>query len=240
MADFGFSEFNEVKQEIKPEPINLALEKKEEKEGKKKINFQELPKDTDQILNNKQLQEKYGEGEQIMPYEDNVNQSHLSTILSPNFRDLELSIRGLEYVKRWNPLTQKEEVILRKIKNHYLNDYGVNRIMSELRIYCSPEIKLGRKTERGYANSVQEASRAICDLIYQNLKSFGMDTQEKMRNFRPLCTAIIEFIDASFSRSLGGRENDASRPTEFLVQGSTDLINENTIISKSKKDQLKN
>lgn len=231
MTDFGFSEF---KEEVK------VKETIPEKEEKKKINFQELPKDSIDVLKDKKMQEKYGEGEQIMPFDDNQNQSHLSTILSPNFRDLELSIRGLEYVKRWNPLIGKEEVILRKIKNHYLNDYGVNRIMSELRIYCSPEIKLGRKNERGYSQSVQECSRAICDLIYSNLKSFGMDTQEKQRNFRPLCMAIIEFIDSAFSRSIGGRENDASRPTEFTVQGSTDLMNENVLISKNKKEQMKN
>jgi len=226
MAEFGFDEFSK---------------KEEPKKEKKTINFQELPTDTEAILSKEQV-EHYSQEESIgIPYEDAQSQSHLSLILSPNLRDLELMIRGLEYVKRYNPLTKKEEIILRKIKDHPLNEYGINRIISELKVYCSPEIKLGRKRERDYFNSVQHVCHSIVRLIYKNLKSFGMDTQEKQRNAKTFCNAIIEIVDASFSRSVEGKENDLSRPTELSIQGTVDnMYDPARMLNKKAKDEMKN
>lgn len=241
MSDFSFSEFE------KPQQTTQVVEP--EKPSKKKINFQEIPSDAKEVLDqNKQQQQfvdKYMKEEAIpMPTEQSNTTSYLSLVLSPNLRDLELMIRGLEYVKRYNPLSKQDEIILRKIPDHPLNEYGVNRIMAELKVYCSPEIKLGRKKERDYYNSVQHVCHSIVRLIYKNLKNFGMDTQVKQRNAKPLCNAIIEFVDAAYSRSIGGKENDLSRATEFKIEGSVDNLNDPARllqgIPKDRKEQLKN
>ena len=220
--------------------------KEDGKESKKKINFQEMPKDSEKILSQekeqKDLIDKYMKEEVVpMPSESNINNSYLSLVLSPNLRELELMIRGLEYVKRYNPVTNKEEIILRKIQDHPLNEYGVNRIMAELRVYCSPEIKLGRKRAKDYFNSIQHVCHSVVRLIYKNLKNFGMDTQVKQRNAKSLCNAIIEFIDASYSRSIEGKENDLSRATEFKIEGNIDSLNDPAkMFSKPQKEALKN
>jgi hypothetical protein len=176
-----------------------------------------------------------------IPLEQSNTNSYLSLVLSPNLRELELMIRGLEYVKRFNPLTGKDEVILRKIAGHPLNEYGINKIMQELKVFSSPEIKLGRKRTRDYYNSVQHVCHSIVRLIYKNLKNFGMDTQVKQRNAKSFCNAIIEIVDASFSRSIEGKENDLSRATEFKIEGSIDTLNDPAkMFNKNQKENMKN
>jgi len=177
-----------------------------------------------------------------VPYDSNGNNnSYLSLVLSPNLRELELMIRGLEYVKKVNQRTGKEEYTLRKIPNHPLNEYGINQIITQLKIYTSPEIKLGRKRLRDYYNSVQHVSKTIVRLIYKNLKSFGMDTQEKQRNAKVFCDAIIEVIDSSFSRSVGGKENDLSRATDFKIEGRIDSLDDPIArLNNKQRDNMKN
>jgi len=173
--------------------------------------------------------------------EGNNHSSYLSLVLTPDLRDLELMIRGLEYVKIVNPKTGKEEVVLRKIKGHPLNEYGINQILTYIKLYVSPEIKLGRKREKDYYNAIQQVSKTITRLIYKNLKKFGMDTQEKQRHAKPLCLSIIELIDAAYSRSIEGKENDLSRATEFKVEGSLDAFNRPLrILNPELREQLKN
>lgn len=213
--------------------------------AKKDLVFQEIPKGSEEILNPKaqqQIIDRFTKDEPVPVMNDVSNtNSYLSLVLSPNLRDLELMIRGLEYVKRYNPLIGKDEIVLRKIEGHPLNEYGVNQIMQELKVFTSPEIKLGRKRARDYYNSIQHVSRSIVRLIYKNLRNFGMDTQVKQRNAKIFCDAIIEFVDASFSRSIEGKENDLSRATEFKIEGSVDALNDPAkIFSKDKKEQLKN
>jgi len=224
----------------------FAFQSQEEKpRGRKEINFQELPKETDNLLNNKaqqELIERFTKEEPVaVPLDSSTPNSYLSLVLSPNLRELELMIRGLEYVKRTNPFTGKDEIILRKIEGHPLNEYGINQIMQELKVFSSPEIKLGRKRQRDYYNSVQHVCRSIVRLIYKNLKNFGMDTQVKQRNAKIFCDAIIEIVDASFSRSIEGKENDLSRATEFKIEGNIDTLNDPAkLFNKDQKEQLKN
>jgi hypothetical protein len=242
MVSFGFDEVKKPEVQTNVNIINPALEQVKEKEKKKTINFQEIPEDAKQLLNTEEYN-KYTKEEQIgLPYDDNQqSSSYLSLVLSPNLRDLEMMIRGLEYVKRYNPISKKEEIILRRIKDHPLNEYGINKIMSELKVYCSAEIKLGRKKPRDYYNSVHHVCYAIVRLIYKNLKSFGMDTQEKQRNAKTFCTAVIEMVDASFSRSIEGKENDLSRATEFKIEGNIDSLQDPAkMFNKNQKEAMKN
>lgn len=227
--DFNFNKFEDKKADA----------------PKKEINFQEMPKNTEQLLSTKkkeELIEKYTKEESVaIPYENSSSNSYLSLVLSPNFRELELMIRGLEYVKRYNQITQRDEIILRKVPDHPLNDYGINHILQELKVYASPEIKLGRKRVRDYYLSVNQVSKTITRLIYKNLKRFGMDTQEKQRNAKTFCLAIIEIVDASFSRSIEGKENDLSRATEFKIEGSIDTLNDPAkMFNRQQKEGLKN
>ena len=244
--NFSFDEFEkkEMPDNLPSTSINPALSPKEKKGNLKPINFQELSDESKEILNineKKELVEKYTKEESIpMPYEGNNSNSYLSLVLAPNLRELELMIRGLEYVKRFNQVTGRDEVILRKIKDHPLNEYGVNKIMEYLKIYTSPELKLGRKRLRDYYNSVQQVGRDIVRLIYKNLKNFGMDTQVKQRNAKTFALAIIEVTDATFSRSIEGKENDLSRATEFKIEGNIDTLNDPAkLFTKQQKEQLK-
>ena len=68
-----------------------------------------------------------------------------------------------------------------------------------------------------------------------------MDTQEKQRNAKTFCTAIIEMVDASYSRSIEGKENDLSRATEFKIEGNIDTLTDPAkLFNKHQKEQMKN
>ena len=96
--EFGFNEFQKPSGALPQPSPEVKLEEKKDP-SKKTINFQELPKDSHDILSAKEMEE-YSKEEQIgLPYDDNQqHSSYLSLVLSPNLRDLELMIRGLEYV----------------------------------------------------------------------------------------------------------------------------------------------
>jgi hypothetical protein len=242
MADnFSFNEFEKKLDDVK---VSNPAVSPEEPKAKRLINFQDMPKEAESILkedDKKKLIDRYMQEEPIpVPFESASSNSYLSLVLAPNLRELELMIRGLEYVKRFNPVTAREEIILRKIPGHPLNEYGINRIMSELKVFCSPEIKLGRKKVRDYYNSVQHVCHSIVRLIYKNLKNFGMDTQVKQRNAKTFCNAIIEMVDASFSRSIEGKENDLSRATELKIEGNINPTDLYANFSKKQKEELKN
>lgn len=249
--DFSFDKYNS--QDLAPEDSpqealiknttndNPALS---EEKNKKKINFLDLPED-DLEKNKKEekaMFDKYTQEEPVsIPFDGDNSNSYLSLVLSPNLRELELMIRGLEHVKRFNPLTNRDEVILRKINDHPLNERGINEIMNNLKIYSSAEIKLGRKRLRDYYLSIQQVGRSTIRLIYKNLKNFGMDTQVKQRSAKVFCLAIIEIMDASFSRSIEGKENDLSRATEFKIEGNIDSLNNPAkMFNKEQRGQMKN
>lgn len=223
----------------------FSLTKSDTTKETKGINFQQVPKeDLDAAFIEdlkSQITTELTKPESIpMPYEHSTN-SYLSLVLSPNLRELELMIRGLEYVKRTNPISKREEIFLRKIEGHPLNEYGINKLMEFLKTYSSPEIKLGRKRPRDYYLSVRQVGRDVIRLIYKNLKNFGMDTQVKQRSAKTFALAIIEFADAAFSRSIEGKENDLSRATEFKIEGSIDNLNDPArMFNKQAKENLKN
>ena len=240
---------DEVINKIKSDYNNdLNKEKVEEKpkSKKKEINFQEMPQGTNEILNqnqiNQQIVDHFTKQTPIaMPTETNPNASHLSLILNPNLRDLEMMIRGLESVRQWNPITQREEVVLRRIENHPLNDYGINKIMELLRIWSSSELKLSRRTPKDAIQSAQQIGKDARRLIYKNLKEFGMDNQVKMRSAKTYGLAIFEFTYSALTRSIAGMENDSSRPTEFSVQSNMlDNANQIPVLTKHQKENLKN
>lgn len=214
----------------------------EEKKSKKDINFQDMPIGTDQILSNEtqnKIFEKFTKEEPIaIPLDQNYNTSHLALILSPNFRELELMIRGLEYCKRTNPITGKDEVILRKIENHPLNEYGINKILELIKIWSSSELKLGRRTPQDAISSAQQIGMDARRLIYKNLKNFGMDNQQKQRSAKLYTLAIFEFSYSALTRSISGMENDASRPTEYSIQSN--MLETQNELNKKKRDELKN
>ena len=248
--EFSFEKYNTEalkKEKVEGEliknitPTNPAVSLEVEK---KKINFLPLPTDVSPVEEQRQreLVEKYMKEEPVtVPFEGSNSNSYLSLVLSPNLRELELMIRGLEYVKRYNPLSQREEIILRKIEGHPLNERGINEIMATLKVYSSAEIKLGRKRLRDYYLSVQQVGKTVTRLVYKNLKNFGMDTQTKQRSAKIFCLAMIEILDASFSRSIEGKENDLSRATEFKIEGNIDTLNDPAkMFNKPQKEQMKN
>jgi len=249
--EFSFDQYNidALKQKEKEAELiknttvtNPALSKEP---VKKQINFIPLPeskKTEAEEQRQRDIIEKYSKEEPVtVPFEGAISNSYLSLVLSPNLRELELMIRGLEYVKRFNPLTAREEIILRKIEGHPLNEKGINEIMSTLKVYSSAEIKLGRKRLRDYYLSIQQVGKTVTRLVYKNLKNFGMDTQVKQRSAKIFCLAMIEIMDASFSRSIEGKENDLSRATEFKIEGNIDTLNDPAkLFNKSQKDQIKN
>lgn len=171
--------------------------------------------------------------------------NYLSLLLKPDLRDLELYIRGIEFVKKTNHKTGHSKIEMKKIKDHFLNEYGINRILSELKLHTSSDIILARLEKESYHQVMHQIGTTFLRLIYKNLKLFGMDTHEKQRNARPLWLAMNNKVDAAYSRSIGGRENDISHAQITLTGDLTSIDEEMPFYggqrrAKNKIEQIKN
>jgi hypothetical protein len=247
--EFSFEKYNvENLKEIKDVSLlkeNLATSNPGQynDKDKKTEEFMDLGDISDLMPNMNSSQPSMHDNQPLsIPYDNQpIGNSYLSLVLSPNLRELELMIRGLEYIRVIDENTHRSSYTLRKIPNHPLNEYGINQIITYLKIYTSPEIKLGRKRQKDYCNSVGHISKSIIRLIYKNLKAFGMDNQSKQRNAKVFCDAIIEIIDSAYSRSVSGKENDLSRATDFRIEGRIDSMDGiSNMMNPQSKEKLKN
>lgn len=146
--------------------------------------------------------------------------NYFSLILSSDFEDLELEIRGLRYVKVIDD-KGREKVILEKKTDHYLSDDGAEDILTELKAYLNPDNKLGRMTHEEFLRSQEIIRKAFTKYFRKSLYRLGMDTEDKQRKMRPLATMILLRIRQVFSRSIEGKENQLSHG-EIKLAGDLD------------------
>lgn len=207
-------DYNSLDDEEEDEPLDDENDEPELEAGLSKT----AKKDSTQFLDIDKSPIDIDDGDQgetedeiVIPAERERDSSYLGLILNPNLRDLELYIRGLEYVKSYDPRRKKEVIRVRRVKSHFLNERGINAILQELKVHTSSDMTLQRVDIETYRIKTHEVGQTFHRLIYKNLKEFGMETHEEQRHARRLWLAIKNKIDAAYSRAIDGKENDLSR-----------------------------
>jgi len=95
-----------------------------------------------------------------------------------------------------------------RIDDHYLNDYGVNMVLHFLSGYLSKEIFLARYKQEKADIILSQFSRKFTHFFYDNIVEFGMDTPKKKKVAPMFVQMVIDLVDASYSRAIGGKTSD--------------------------------
>lgn len=152
------------------------------------------------------------------------NGNYFSLILSSDFEDLEMEIRGLRYYTEISR-DGKENVTTRKIEGHYLSDAGADDLLLELKAHLSSDIKLGVMTRDEFLQQMEIIRKHLGSYVNNNLYKLGMDTEEKQRKSPTLLVMMYARIRAVYSRSIAGVERTKSHG-DIKLTGDLDMQRE--------------
>jgi len=102
-----------------------------------------------------------------------------------------------------DPKTGEEYFV--KMQEHYLNDYGVNSILHFLSFYLSKEIFLARYSKEEVKVIMKNFATQFTDFFYDNIEEFGLDTPQKKKMSKMFVQAVIDLVDASYSKAIEGK-----------------------------------
>jgi hypothetical protein len=92
-----------------------------------------------------------------------------------------------------------------QMSEHYLNDYGVNSILHFLSFYLSKEIFLARYSQDKVNLVMKQFARQFTDFFFDNINEFGLNTPQKKKMSKMFVQAVIDLVDASYSKAVEGR-----------------------------------
>ena len=181
-------------------------------------------------LKNKQIQNK--SYPHISKKEKSAN--YFSLILTSDFEDLEMDIRGIREYKEYDKLG-KFKLVFKRRPNHFLSEEGAENLLLELRTHLNPDIKLAISTREEFLMTQDIIRKHLLSFVANELYSLGMDTEEKQRNAPILINRILLRIRAVYSRSIAGLENERSHG-DIKLSGDLDIERDN----KFRLEEMKN
>jgi len=160
--------------------------------------------------------------------------NYFNLILSSDFEDLEMEIRGLRYYKEFNEFGE-ESIITKRVEGHYLSEQGSEDLLLELKAHLSSDIKLGVMTRDEFLQQQEIIRKWLHSYITNNLYKLGMDTEEKQRKAPTLFVMMMARIRSVYSRSIAGAENKMSHG-DIKLSGDLDIQKE----ERFKMEDMKN
>jgi len=92
-----------------------------------------------------------------------------------------------------------------------LNETGVQECMKILAMYVNRNTILSDYTNEEINFKVYDFGRAVNNLIYMRDWEFGMNTEEKRKNYEILVTELKDIVHSSYKRALDGAEKRSLR-----------------------------
>lgn len=99
-----------------------------------------------------------------------------------------------------------------------LNETGIHEIMAQLAWYINPDVILSNYTEEEVNVIVMDFGVEFSDFLHINMERFGMNTRPKQRYYNMLCTNIVNIVDATYHRSIGGKALEALNKSVMVTQ----------------------
>ncbi len=127
----------------------------------------------------------------------------IKNLLTVDWERIEHIVRGHK-----PKIDDKGNEFFTKIDDHYLNDYGVNNILHFLSFYLSKEIFLARYTQDKVNLILKQFSSQFTDWFYDNINEFGLDTPTKKKMSNMFVRAIIDLVDAAYSKAVEGKMSE--------------------------------
>jgi len=170
----------------------------EEKAYEEELPNQEEKKDyLDDLPNRQQGQKQFS---QPMMFNDEGKENLIENLLKVDWERIEHIIRG------HRPKVDKDgNEYFEKIKEHYLNENGVNAVLHYLSFYLSKDIKLGRYSIEQVQVIMKNFAKQFTDFFFDNLEEFGLDTPQKKKMSKMFVQSVIDLVDASYSCAIEGK-----------------------------------
>lgn len=92
-----------------------------------------------------------------------------------------------------------------------LNEVGVQECMKILAMYVNRNTILSDYSNEEINFKVYDFSRAINNLIYMRDFEYGLDTEEKRKNYEMLVTELKDIVHSAYKRALDGAEKRSLR-----------------------------
>lgn len=129
-----------------------------------------------------------------------------------------------EHILRGDIPTFEQGHIIWKInskpENNPLNDVGVQEIMKVLALYVNRNKVLADYTNKEINLKVFDFGRALNNLVFMRDYEFGMDTEEKRKNYEILVTTIKDIVHDTYKRALDGAEKRSLREMISVTQAT--------------------
>ena len=107
------------------------------------------------------------------------------------------------------------------IEERILNDKGVKAILEILSWYITPEVILSNYKEEEVNKIMMQFSIEFIDTFYTQMEVWGLDDKEKQKNYDMICTNIINIVDATYHRSIGGKALESLSKNIMVTQSDT-------------------
>jgi hypothetical protein len=106
-------------------------------------------------------------------------------------------------------------------ENNPLNDVGVQEVMKILAMYINRNTILSDYANEEINFKVYDFGRAINNLIFMRDFEFGMDNEEKRKNYEMLVTELKDIVHSSYKRALDGAEKRSLREMINVSQATS-------------------
>lgn len=103
-------------------------------------------------------------------------------------------------------------------ENQLFNEYGINEIMNLLAFYVSKEIILSNYSDEQIDLIMYQFGEELIDFIYINMEKFGLETMDKKKHFSMIVLNIMNLVDATYRRALGGLEREGLKTARVVTQ----------------------
>jgi hypothetical protein len=105
-----------------------------------------------------------------------------------------------------------------KKEDQLFNEYGINEIMNVLSSYINKSITLSNYTDDEVNLIMKNFATEIVDFIFINAEKFGLDTPEKKKHFPMVVKIIVDLVDATYHRAIGGLEREGLNKVTMVSQ----------------------
>lgn len=102
-----------------------------------------------------------------------------------------------------------------------MNEKGVGEVMKILAMYVNRNTILSDYDNKEINIKVFDAGRDINNLVFMRYEDFGMDTEEKKKNYPIIVREIIDVIHSAYKRALDGAEKRSLREMVSITQATT-------------------
>jgi hypothetical protein len=148
--------------------------------------------------------------------EDDSKTNIMETILNSD----KILARIEQHLRQLKPQsTSKGYILVEPDKEErLLNEEGIHAIISQLSWYINPDVILSNYTDEEVNQIVLTFGIEFSDWLHINMERFGMDKREKQRDYNMLCTNVINIVDATYHRSIGGKALESMNKSVMVTQ----------------------